>query len=127
MALPWARLDTNIASHDKILALLTRRNGRGIAFSYVCAIAYATGNGTDGHIPFAALPFIHATKTDMAALVEVGLMAPNPAGWTIPNFDKRQQLNLTTKSVRAAQSLGAAKGNCVRWHGADCGCWKEAS
>lgn len=125
MALPWARLDTNIASHDKILTLLGHRGGRGIAFTYICCIAYSGLNGTDGHIPFAALPFVHATRRDMETLVEVGLMAPNPLGWTVVNYDSRQQLSGTTEAIRAAQSIGAQKGNCVRHHGPDCGCWKK--
>lgn len=122
--LPWARLDVNIASHDKILALLLHRNGRGVAFSYVCSIAYTVGNGTDGVIPYAALPFLHATKTDMNKLVEVGLLQPIPIGWLIPNFGERQQLNSASKSLRAGQKAKSAKGNCVRWHGSECGCWE---
>ena len=125
MSLPWVRLDTNIASHDKILTLLSHRGGRGIAFSYLCSIAYSGLNGTDGHIPFAALPFIHATKRDMEILVEVGLLAPNPRGWTVINYAERQQLSNATTAIRAAQRVGAQKGNCVRHHGPECGCWQE--
>ena len=127
MALPWVRLDTNIASHDKILTLLAHRNGRGIAFSYICALAYSGGHGTDGHVPFAALPFLHATKRDMEVLVEVGLLDPNPRGWSIRNYENRQQLSAATDAVRAGQRAGALKANCVRWHGEDCHCWKKAS
>lgn len=127
MGLPWVRLDSNIATHDKILALLTRRNGRGIAFSYCCALAYSGGNGTDGHIPFAALPFIHATKKDVETMVEVGLLDPDPYGWTIRNWADRQQLTAVSESLRAGQRRGALKANCVRWHGPACGCWENAS
>jgi hypothetical protein len=28
--------------------------------------------------------------------------------------------------VRQAQRLGAIKGNCIRRHGPDCGCWRDA-
>lgn len=126
MALPWVRLDTNIASHDKILTLLEHRNGRAIAFTYVCAIAYSGQNGTDGHIPFAALPFLHATKRDMEILVEVGLLEPNPRGWTVRNYANRQQTSAITQDIRAAQSIGAKKGNCVRHHGPECGCWRKS-
>src|SRR5690625_734173 len=104
MALSWVRSDTNIASHDNILDLLGYEHGRGSALSYLCALAYSGFNGTDGHIPFAALPFIHASKKDMQALVEVGLMAPNPKGWTVRNYTDRQQSSTVTEEIRSAQS-----------------------
>lgn len=125
MSLPWVRLDTNIASHDKILTLLSHRGGRGIAFSYLCSIAYSGLNGTDGHIPFAALPFIHATKRDMEILVEVGLLAPNPRGWTVVNYAERQQLSAATSAISETKRRASIKGNCVRHHGEECGCWQQ--
>ena len=124
MALPWARLDTNIASHDKILELLAHDDGRAIAFSYVCCIAYSVGNGTDGFIPFGALPFVHAAKKDMQLMVEVGLLAPHPKGWTVLNFTERQQTSEATAILTNDKKRASAKGNCVRHHGPDCGCWK---
>lgn len=125
MGLPWVRLDSNIASHDKILELLGRRNGRAIAFSYLCCIAYSGLNGTDGHIPFAALPFVHATKNDMNTLVEVGLLIPTPKGWSVVNYADRQQTSVVTEEIRAAQTIGGKKGACLRHHGPDCGCWRK--
>lgn len=125
MGLPWVRLDSNIASHDKILDLLGRKNGRGIAFSYLCCIAYGGLNDTDGHVPFAALPFVHATRADMATLVSVGLLTPTQRGWQVVNYGDRQQLSTTTQVIRTAQSVGAQKGNCIRHHGPECGCWRK--
>jgi len=125
MGLPWVRVDANIASHDKILALLEHRNGRATAFSYICSLGYAGGNGTDGHIPFAALPFIHATKKDAEALVNVGLWEPNPRGWTIHNYAERNQTAAVADAIRAGQRQGAIKANCIRWHGPDCKCWTK--
>ncbi|MGC0144448.1 hypothetical protein [Pseudactinotalea sp. Z1732] len=124
MALQWARLDTNIASHDKILDLLGYEDGRAIAFSYICCIAYSVGNGTDGHIPFAALPFVHASKRDMETMVDAGLVDPNPKGWTVRNFADRQQVSAVATQIHQDKKRASAKGNCVRHHGADCGCWK---
>jgi hypothetical protein len=127
MGLPWVRLDSNIASHDKILDLLGRHKQRGkaAAFVYVCSIAYAGGNGTDGLVSFNALPFIHATKADAQALVDVGLWDPHPAGWTIRNFGDRQQLSAITDVIQAAKSRAGIKGSCIRWHGPDCHCWER--
>ena len=125
MGLPWVRLDTNIASHDKILDLIGRRNGRAIAFSYICCLAYSGANETDGRIPRTALGFVHATKSEMETLVEVGLLEPVPTGWQVVNYGERQQLRAFTEDIRTAQSVGGAKGNCLRHHGPDCGCWRK--
>ena len=126
MGLPWFRLDSNIAHHDKILALLETKNGKGTAFSYVCSIGYAAGNGTDGLVPFAALPFIHARKSDAEALVDAGLWCPHPLGWTIRNYTQRQPSSQVAEAVRAGKTKAALKGNCIRWHGPDCHCWESA-
>ena len=126
MGLPWTRVDSNIASHDKILRLITEyKYGKGSAFVYVCSLGYAAGNGTDGLVPFACLPFIHASKRDADALVECGLWHPHPLGWTIPNFAARNPTNETAKAIRAGKQRAALKGNCIRWHGPDCHCWDQ--
>lgn len=127
MGLPWVRLDSNIASHDKILALVAAhgQRGRAAGFVYCCSLGYSGGNGTDGFIPFTALPFVHATKKDAELLVSVGLWEPHPSGWTIRNYSDRQQMQSVSTAIRAAQSLGAQKANCVRWHGVDCKCWEK--
>lgn len=126
MALPWVRLDVNIASHDKILALLAEPSALAYraAFSYVCSLGYSGGHGTDGLIEFAALPFIHGNKNTSGLLVNHFLWKPDRLGWTIVNFDKRQQLTATTKAIRNAQRAGALKANCKRWHGDECNCWE---
>jgi hypothetical protein len=130
MPLPWVRLDTNLPSHDKVLALLDEKpdgSGHRAAFAYVCSIAYCGQNGTDGLIPFRALMFVHARKRDAELLVKHMLWTPDPMGWRIPNYLERQQSQQDTESARAGKRLGALKANCVRWHGDDCNCWKEAA
>lgn len=126
MGLPWVRLESTIASHDKVLDLIARygQRGKAAAFSYCCSLGYAGGNGTDGHIPFTALPFVHATKKDAAILVDAGLWEPDPTGWTIHNYGDRQQLNVVTDTLRTAKRKGALKANCTRWHGPNCNCWE---
>lgn len=130
MALPWVRLDANIAGHDKILALLDETPSSlayQSAFSYVCSLGYCGGHSTDGLVPFTALPFIHGNKRTAELLVKHFLWAPDPLGWKVPRWAERQPSEAVTRSVQNARRAAASKGNCVRWHGADCGCWERAS
>lgn len=128
MALPWVRLDVNIGSHDKVLNLLSDPSQkRWQAFaSYVCALGWAGGHGTDGRIPKAALPFVHGNETTARLLVKHKLWSEETAAWSIVNYDQRQELHIVTEVKRAAQSLGGKKARCRENHGPACGCWKEA-
>ena len=127
MALPWVRLDSNIAGHDKILNLVSDPSPKRwqAAASYMFSLGWSGGSGTDGKIPRAALPFIHGTPTTARLLVVYRLWEDVPTGWTIRNFDQRQELLIVSESKRAAQRAGALKGNCIRHHGPDCHCWKN--
>ena len=131
MPLPWVRLDTNLPSHDKILALLTEfpKDGRATAFVYVCGIAYAGHNGTDGLIPFAALPLIHGTKRDADRLINDYGAGPlwhmAQRGWLMPNYLTRNEAAATTASKAAASTSAARKAACSRWHHPGCQCWRE--
>lgn len=130
MSLPWVRLDSNIAGHDKILALIAEKPETlafRAAFSYCCALGYSGGHDTDGLITFTSLPFVHGTKRSAELLVRHHLWLPDPQGWRIVNYDKRQQSAATTRQVRNAQRAGALRANCVRWHGKDCNCWEEVA
>jgi hypothetical protein len=82
-------------------------------------------HGTDGHIPFTALPFIHGTKATAALLVKHGFWEPLPDGWRIHNFAVRQELAVVTAAKKEAQRVGALMANCKRWHGPTCGCWQD--
>lgn len=129
MPLPWVRLDSNIASHDKILALLEEKpaaRAYQAAFSYVAALGHCGGHGTDGLITFSALRFVHGTRATAELLVTHGLWVPDPLGWRIPRWAERQQSEAVTTNTKLAQSMGARKANCVRWHGSACGCWERA-
>lgn len=129
MGLPWVRLDTNIPSHDKILNLLSDPSTKKwqAMSSYFFAMAWSGGNGTDGHIPRVALPFVHGTSATARLLEAYGLWDETTAGWQIRNFDRRQPLSAAAESVRQTKQRASVKGNCVRHHGPDCGCWKETS
>ena len=125
MALPWFRLDSHIASHDKILSLLADPSPKRwqASFSYVCAIGYAVDHGTDGAIPKIALSFVHGTPTTARLLVVYRLWEETLTGWQIRNFAERQQLQIVTEAKKEFYKERASKGNCTRWHGDKC--WKQ--
>lgn len=125
MGLPWVRLDANIATHDKILNLLTDPSPQKwqAAASYMFAMAWSGGQGTDGKVPLSALGFVHGTAKTARLLEKYRLWEPAVGGYKIVNFGSRQQLNQVSEAVRASQSAGGKKGNCVRHHGELC--WKN--
>lgn len=127
MALSWARLDVNVGSHDKILDLLADPSPKRwqAAFSYVTSVTWSVGAGTNGRISRAALPFVHGTAATARLLVKHDLWVEHPAAWEIKNFAKYQLLDEHVDATTAGKKLGGAKGNCVRWHGEECGCWRE--
>ncbi|WP_051485545.1 hypothetical protein [Nocardioides sp. J54] len=131
MALPWARLDVNIASHDKIVNLLSSETQAALRWqavaSYMFSIGYSVGHGTNGHIPKAALPFVHGTPRTARLLVAYDLWIEATSGWDIKNFALYQELDVISESKRAARTASGRKAACIKWHGKDCGCWKGAA
>ena len=125
MSLPWVRFDTSLPDHPKILELVDGRGGREAGFVYCCSLAYAGKHGTDGFIPKAALSRVNGRPADAQRLVEVGLWETAVGGWQIHGWLERQQAAAVGEDVLAAKRRASAKGNCVRHHGADCGCWKD--
>lgn len=126
--LPWVRLDSNIASHDKILALLSDPSPKKwqAAAMYPFALAWSGGQGTDGFIPTTALGMIHGSASAARLLVKYRLWEEGTAGWRIVNYSDRQQLSDETYTIRKQQHTGGLKGACIRHHGPDCGCWRDA-
>lgn len=125
--LPWVRLDSSIASHDKTLALLSDPSPRRwqAITCYMFALGWSGEHGTNGHIPTAALPFIHGTAATAALLLKYGFWEPDENGWRIRNYIERQELAEVTELKRAAQRRSAKRTNCRRYHGPRCGCWQE--
>jgi hypothetical protein len=123
MTLPWVRLDANIASHDKTLELISRKDGYRAFTVYICGLGYAGGHGTDGFIPRLALPLIHGTTRHGEMLVDVVLWRPEPNGWSIHNWADRQELEFVAAGKREMKRMASAKGNCSRWHGPTC--WRQ--
>lgn len=128
MGLPWVRLDANIASHDKMLDLLADPSAKRYqaAASYMFAIAWSGGQGTDGRVRTAHLGAVHGNASTARLLVKYGLWDEAPAGYQIRNWDKRQQSAEVASDVLKAKRDGAIKGNCIRHHGKACGCWKTS-
>jgi hypothetical protein len=127
MGLPWVRLDTNIYSHDKILALLDDPSPKKHAAInvYTFGLAYSAGHETDGFIAKYVLKVIHGTDAHARLLMKYGLWDEAVNGWTIRNYADRQQLAGQIYMVRKQQVIGGKKGACVRHHGLDCGCWRD--
>lgn len=122
MGLNWVRLDTGFPTNPKVLQLANQRQHRAIAV-YVLGLAYAGGHGTDGFLPDAALPVIQGGKKEAAALVEAALWHPCMGGWQINGWDEYQPSTKEMQQRKEALRRGSAKGNCIRRHGPDCGCW----
>lgn len=131
MPLPWVRLDSNIGTHDKVLALLAQRDGAKAFVLFICALGYAGAHETDGRIPPWALTVNHGTAKLARLLIDHEFWDYHPdgpsAGYLIRNWSTRQQTADVTEAIRSAQSEGGRKANCIRWHGPDCGCWKTYS
>ena len=125
MGLQWARIDANISHHDKIVWLKHQRGGWKAISVYVFSIGWAVGQGTDGRIPAHMAAALDADKQTITLLTGARLWEQNGDGWVIRNFAERQELEFVTEARRAASKLGATKGNCIRWHGPDCGCWRS--
>ena len=129
MPLPWVRLDSNIAQHDKILALKadpSAKRWQAIA-SYMFSLGWSGGQGTDGFIPSYALESVHGTAQTARLLVKYNLWIEGVAGYQIVNYAERQELAIVTEAKRAAQSMGGKKARCRQNHGPECGCWRDAS
>jgi len=124
--LKWIKLETTIATQDKILTLISRRKGLESAAVYMFGLGYCGAHGTDGFIPKQALPMIHGLPAHARALVDVGLWDAAVNGWFVRNYTRRQQTAAESLVRQEAARARANKGNCIRWHGPECGCWEAA-
>ena len=126
MSLNWCRIDANIATNDKILALLERGNVGHRAFTlYVCAIGWSVGQATDGYIPKHVLRVVHGTKALADVLVEERLWEYAVQGYQIRNFAERQELAVVTAVREKQNQVRGIKGMCSRHHGPNCQCWRD--
>jgi hypothetical protein len=126
MGLPWVRLDTSFASNPKVLATIAERDGHRAIFVYLASLAYSGAQGSDGFIPSYVLPHIHGRPRDAQLLTTHRLWLPVDTGWLINDWAQFQQSSAETQERAAKLRLGGIKANCIRWHGSDCGCWKDS-
>ena len=123
--LPWVRLDSNVGTHDKILALKadpSAKKWQAIS-SYFVALAWSGGHGTDGRIPAYALESVMGTAQTARLLVKHGLWVERTAAWEIKNWAERQELSAITAGKNEARRVAGEKANCKRWHGPLC--WSD--
>lgn len=122
MGLPWFRVDSNIAMHDKVLGLLSDPSAqRWQAFtSYICALGWSAGTGNDGRIPRNALGFVHGTTKTARLLEKYRLWTEATGGWQIVNYSERQQLSMVAEAKSVARHISSKKANCARHHGDSC-------
>src|SRR5262249_30636139 len=118
------RVDTNIASHDKVLALLDDRAPKALRYqalwSYVCAIGWSVDRETDGRIPTAALFYIHGNRQTAKLLTKYDLWHEEPTGYLIHNYAHRQPTHETNEIERNERRRWASRAACIRWHGPTC-------
>ncbi|WP_254924027.1 MULTISPECIES: hypothetical protein [unclassified Rhodococcus (in: high G+C Gram-positive bacteria)] len=111
------RLDTNIATHDKILTLLdSGAKGKQAGFVYAMSIAHSAGHGTDGVIKRSALPFIHGTAADAKLLVMAELWECIEGGYRIKNWGNRNVVGAAQQALSEIRSEAGKKGAEARWN-----------
>jgi len=123
MAMPWVRLDTGLPDHPKILALIEAKKHRA-ALVYVFGLAYSGRHESDGYVPRAALPFLHATTQDAQALVELRLWHHTEGGYQINDWDEYQPTSEASRMRQESLKRASRKGGCIKNHGPNCGCWR---
>lgn len=110
MGLPWVRLETSLPTNPKVLSLVEDRAFQAIT-AYICGLSYCGAQGTSGFIPRAALPFLHARKSDATKLVGVGLWIECAGGWDINGWDDFQPTSAEIQARRDKAKRAAA----IRW------------
>lgn len=105
----WVRLDTAFPRNHKVLALLALKDGHRAVVTYVCGLAYAGEQGTDGFIPREALPLLHGRLSEAKQLVGVRLWLAQTGGWTINGWDEFQPSTeeMKQRSIRARSAAQA--------------------
>lgn len=112
MGLQWIRLETVFHQNHKILYLVEDNEWRAIV-NWAAGLAHAGAQGTDGYLPRACLPLLHARRRDADALSAAGLWIPTDGGWVIHDWAEHQPSNDETHARRERARAAAL----ARWHG----------
>lgn len=109
--LNWVRVDSNLHSNHKVLALLAMRGGEHALCVFVFGLGHSGSHGLAGYIPAAAIGLFHGTKKDVALLLEVGMWEEVPGGYLIHDWAEYQLAD----EEAAARSQKARNAATVRW------------
>lgn len=114
----WIRLDDNVPHHPKILTV-----GPVAAWLWVCGIAYAQRQLTDGVIPREAVPTLGVAnpRKHIDKLVTVGLWDEHPRGWQVHDYlahnSTREEATTDRACLSAKRSAAGKAGMARRWGG----------
>ena len=111
----WVRVDANLASNHKTLALLEQRGGDHAICVYVFALGYCMNANNDGFVPKTALGLFHGSKKDAALLVDVGMWHELPGGWQVHDWREYQPSSEEAQKRSEKAKRAAAK----RWGGVE--------
>ena len=117
----WIRHDTTMLNNPKFLQLRAEGKWKQIVIHFA-AMEYVGAHGLDGYIPEYVLPVIGATKKDAYTLVDYDLWHMETTGFSIHAWDEFQ---MTDEDMQKRRQR-AKKGGCVKNHGPECGCWRNA-
>jgi hypothetical protein len=118
----WIRLDTNMFSNPKLLRLIHAREYKAIT-AHMSAMCWIGGQGMDGFIPDYALADIKgATPREVNVLIREELWHLETGGWSINGWSDYQISDEDAQKRRQR----AKKGGCIKNHGPECGCWRNA-
>lgn len=111
--LNWVRVDANLHSNHKTLALLGERGGDHALCVYIFGLGYSGSQGTAGFIPSTALGLFHGKPRDASLLVDVGMWDSLTGGWDVHDWLEYQPTDEESR-VRSEKAKKAAD---ARWAG----------
>lgn len=107
----WGKVDDKLWGHPKWMA--TPAPARGL---WITALSWCMDQGTDGHVPRHALPFLGSTPRHANALVTSGLWETADGGWQFHDWLSYQPDAASVKAKRQAESDGGRRGAHTQWH-----------
>lgn len=111
MAMPWIRVDSNLAGNHKVLALLEEKSGDHAVCVYIFGLGYAMNADTAGFIPRSAIGLFHGRQRDADLLVKVRLWIELPGGWQVNDWAEYQP----SSAEAQARSERAKRAAAARW------------